>query len=113
MKAVVLLSAGIHPRSGAPMPVPAELQAIALAHRLGCEVTGLHAGPGSATVADCLGYGLSRIIHLQIAGDDDPLAALTVEIAQQSPDFVLAGVARAALIPACCHIGLLTLAECR
>jgi len=91
MKAVVLLSAGIHPRSGAPMPVPAELQAIALAHRLGCDIIGLHAGPNGAAVADCLGHGLTRIIHLQIAQNDDPLACLTAEIAQQSPDFVLAG----------------------
>jgi electron transfer flavoprotein beta subunit len=90
MKAIVLLSAGIHPRSGAPMPVPVELQAIALAHRFGCHVTGLHAGPSSAVVADCLGHGLARIIHLRIAADDDPLAALRAEIADQAPDLVLA-----------------------
>jgi electron transfer flavoprotein beta subunit len=91
MKAIVLLSVGTHPLSGAPMPVPTELQAIALAQRLGCGVIGLHAGPSSATVADCLGHGLSRIICLQIADTDDPLAALTAEIAQQRPDLVLAG----------------------
>lgn len=91
MKAIVLLSAGIHPRSGVPMPVPVELQAIALAHRLGSDVIGLHAGPGSAAVADCLGHGLSRIIHLQIAENDDPLSCLTAEIALQNPNIVLAG----------------------
>jgi electron transfer flavoprotein beta subunit len=91
MKAIILLSAGIHPRSGASMPVPAELQAIALAHRLGCNVTGLHAGPSGANVADCLGHGLARIIHLQIAENDDPLASLVAEITLQKPDIVLAG----------------------
>jgi len=91
VKAIVLLSAGIHPRSGAPMPVPVELQAIAMAQRFGCDIIGLHAGPSSATVADCLGHGLSRIIHLQIGQTDDPLAALTAEIAEHNPDFVLAG----------------------
>jgi len=91
MKAIVLLSAGIHPHSGAPMPVPAELQAITLAQHLGCEVTGLHAGPDSAKVADCLGHGLSRIFHLQIGASDDPLAALVAEITAQMPDMVLAG----------------------
>lgn len=90
MRVIVLLSAGIHPQSGAPMPVPAELQAIALAHRLGCDVIGLHAGPDSAAVADCLGHGLDRIICLRITENDSPLAALEAEIAARKPDLVLA-----------------------
>jgi electron transfer flavoprotein beta subunit len=90
MKAIVLLSAGIHPHTAAPMPVRAELQAIAMAHRFGCDVTGLHAGPSSGAVADCLGHGLSRITCLQITGND-PLAALTAEITEQNADIVLAG----------------------
>jgi electron transfer flavoprotein beta subunit len=91
MKAIILLSAGIHPRSGAAMPVPAELQAIALARRLGCEVTGLHAGHASGAVADCLGHGLEHIIWLNIGTADDPLAAISAELALQKPDLVLAG----------------------
>jgi electron transfer flavoprotein beta subunit len=91
MKAIILLSAGIHPRSGASMPVPVELQAIAMAQCFGYDIIGLHAGPNSAAVADCLGHGLSRIIHLQIAEIDDPLAALAVEIGEQNPELVLAG----------------------
>ncbi len=91
MKAIVLLSAGIHPRSGAPMPVAAELQAIALARRLGYEVSGLHAGPASGAVADCLGHGLEHITWLNIDAADDPLAAISAELALRKPDLVLAG----------------------
>jgi electron transfer flavoprotein beta subunit len=91
MKAVVLLSCGVHPRSGAAMPVPVELQAIALARRLGCEVVGIHAGQGGPAIEDCLGHGLDRIIRLKIGVGDDPLAAVCAEIAVQNPDLVLAG----------------------
>jgi len=91
MKAIVLLSAGIHPRSGAPMPVAAELQAIALARRLGYEVIGLHAGPAGGAVANCLGHGLEHITWLNISAADDPLAAISAELTLQKPDLVLAG----------------------
>jgi electron transfer flavoprotein beta subunit len=91
MKAVVLLSAGIHPRSGAAMPVPVELQAIALARRLGCDVVGIHAGQGGPAVEDCLAHGLDQIILLRIREGNDPLAAITAEIAAQKPDLILAG----------------------
>jgi electron transfer flavoprotein beta subunit len=81
----------MHPRSGAPMPVPVELQAIALARRLGCEVLGVHAEHGGPAIDDCLGHGLGQIVFLHIAVGDDPLAALTAEVAAQKPDLVLAG----------------------
>jgi electron transfer flavoprotein beta subunit len=73
------------------MPVPVELQAIALALRLGCELVGIHAGQRSPAIEDCLGQGLEEIILLRIGPDDDPLAAITAEIAAQKPDLVLAG----------------------
>jgi len=91
MKAVVLLSCGVHPRSGAAMPVPVELQAIALARRLGCEVVGIHAGQGGAEIEDCLGHGLDQIILLSIDRSDDALAAVAAEIKVQQPHLVLAG----------------------
>jgi electron transfer flavoprotein beta subunit len=91
MKAIVLLSCGVHQRSGAAMPVLVELQAIALARRLGCEVVGLHAGRGGPAIEDCLGHGLDRIFRLRIGEGDDALAALSSEIAEQKPDLVLAG----------------------
>lgn len=91
MKAVALLSAGVHPRSGAAMPVPVELQAIALARRLGCEVAGVHAGQGGPAIVDCFGHGLGEIVSLRIGDGDDPLAAIAGEIAVQKPDLVLAG----------------------
>ncbi|HEX7390554.1 MAG TPA: electron transfer flavoprotein subunit beta [Acidiphilium sp.] len=89
MKAVVLLSAGLHPNAGTPMPVRAELQAIALARGLGCEITGLHAGAKNPAIADCLGHGLASITVLAIGAEDDPVAALAAEITAQKPDLVL------------------------
>lgn len=91
MKAVVLLSAGRHPNSGAPMPVRAELQAIGLARRLGCTVVGLHAGSADKAVADALGHGLGGITVLAIGPEDDPVPALAAEIAAIAPDLILAG----------------------
>ena len=91
MKAAVLLSAGRHPNSGAPMPVRAELQAIALARGLGCDIVGLHAGSVDRTVADALGHGLAAIIMLAIGPEDDPVPALAAEIAANAPDLILAG----------------------
>ena len=91
MKAVILLSAGRHPNSGAPMPVRTELQAIALARRLGCTVAGLHAGSADKAIADCLGHGLATITVLAIGPDDDPIPALAAEIATIAPDLILAG----------------------
>lgn len=91
MKAVVLLSAGRHARSGAPMPVPAELKAIGLARGMGGEVTGLHAGARDSAVTDALGHGLGTITVLTIGADDDPLPALAAEIAALQPDLVLCG----------------------
>jgi electron transfer flavoprotein beta subunit len=73
------------------MPVPVELQAIALARRLGCEVVGIHAGQPGPAIEDCLGHGLDKIVLLRIGHGDDPLAAVAAEVAEQKPDLVLAG----------------------
>jgi len=73
------------------MPVPVELQAIAMARRLGCGVVGMHAGPGGPAIEDCLAHGLTEILMLRIDAGNDPLAAVSAEIAAQKPDLVLAG----------------------
>ncbi|WP_445680752.1 electron transfer flavoprotein subunit beta [Radicibacter daui] len=91
MKAVVLLSAGLHPVSARPAPVPVEMQAIALARTLGAAAAGLHAGPGGPGVADALGHGLARIGHLPLARGADPLEALVNHLAAHPPELVLAG----------------------
>lgn len=92
MKILILLSAGRHPSSGAPRPVPVELQAIMLALSLpDATATGLHAGPDDAAIADAFGHGLNAITILDIDEHDDPLPALRAEIALQKPDLILAG----------------------
>jgi electron transfer flavoprotein beta subunit len=91
MKVVVLLSAGLHPVSARPAPVPAEMQAIGLASGLADDVSGLHAGPGGPGVADALGHGLARIAHLPLPHGADPLAALAAQLAANPPGLVLAG----------------------
>ncbi len=90
-RAIVLLSAGHHPISAHPCPVPVELQAIALARGLGAaSITGLHAGGASQAVQDCFGHGLQQLEILQ-QPDGDPLAALAAAITNAAPDLVLAG----------------------
>jgi electron transfer flavoprotein beta subunit len=98
MRIVVLLSAGLHPVSGRPCPVPVELQAIGLAQALlrneprrpGAGVVGLHAGEATPSVLDCFGHGLSTIEVLEQA-NGDPGAALVAAIRRATPDLVLAG----------------------
>jgi electron transfer flavoprotein beta subunit len=98
VKIVVLLSAGLHPMSGRPCPVPVELQAISLAQGLlrnqigshGGSVVGLHAGEATPSVLDCFGHGLSTIEVLKQA-NGDPGAALNAAIRRIAPDLVLAG----------------------
>ncbi|MCK0198349.1 electron transfer flavoprotein subunit beta [Ancylobacter sp. 6x-1] len=92
MKVTVLLSAGLHPVSGRPCPAAVELQAIRLAHTLGTpELTGLHAGPAADAVRDALGQGLPRLLWLETAVEDDPLAGLVAALATDRPDLILAG----------------------
>ncbi|MCS0503927.1 electron transfer flavoprotein subunit beta [Ancylobacter mangrovi] len=91
MNVAVLLSAGRHPVSGQPCPVPVEMQAIGLGHALGAEMTGLHAGPASETIADALGHGLARLVHLKIGEADDPLASLVAALGAEKPALILAG----------------------
>lgn len=92
MKIVVLLSAGRHPHSGAPRPVPVEMQAIALAHSLrGANIIGLHAGAADEAIGDSLGHGLRTITLLRVDPEADQCAALTAEIRTMAPDLVLAG----------------------
>ena len=95
MKILVLLSAGRHGASGAPRPVPVELQAIALGRALASEqsgsMIGLHAGRVDPSIADALGHGLDAITILRIGAEDDPLPALVAEITARAPDLVLAG----------------------
>ncbi|MGA0563316.1 electron transfer flavoprotein subunit beta [Ancylobacter sp. VNQ12] len=91
MKIAVLLSAGRHPVSGKPAPVPVELQAIRLAASLGAEVTGLHAGPDAAPLTDTLGYGLPRLVHYRLDAGDDPMASLAAALREGAYDLILAG----------------------
>ncbi|KTS25626.1 electron transfer flavoprotein subunit beta [Methylobacterium indicum] len=93
MRIAVLLSAGRHPVSGAPVLPRLEAQAIRLAVGLGAagEVVGLHAGPEAAAVADGLGQGLTRIEHLPVPAEADPVPALAARLAVLQPDLILAG----------------------
>lgn len=91
MRIAVLLSAGRHAVSGRPSPVPVELQAIRLAVDLGAEVTGLHAGPDAAPLADALGHGLPRLVHWQLNETDDPAPSLIEALREGAFDLVLAG----------------------
>ncbi|CAO4178152.1 electron transfer flavoprotein subunit beta [Methylorubrum extorquens] len=90
MRIVVLLSAGLHPVSGAPVLPRVEAQAIRMAAGLG-ETFGLHAGPDAAALAEALGQGLPRIEHIRIAAGDDPVPALAARLAELAPDLILAG----------------------
>jgi electron transfer flavoprotein beta subunit len=90
VKLTVLLSAGRHPVSDRPCPVPVEAQAIGLARRLG-ETVGLHAGSDPALIRDYLGFGLGRITHLKLPPGSDPEASLLAALKGNPPDLVLAG----------------------
>lgn len=92
MNIVILLSAGRHPRSGAPRPVPVELQAVALACALpDATISGLHAGTADDAVRDALAHGLSRVTILRIDPLIDPLPALVAALTTTPPDLILAG----------------------
>ncbi|APX85747.1 electron transfer flavoprotein subunit beta [Methylorubrum extorquens] len=93
MRIAVLLSAGLHPVSGAPVLPRLEAQAIRMAAGLGAgsETFGLHAGPDAAALAEALGQGLPRIEHIRIAAGDDPVPALAARLAELSPDLILVG----------------------
>ncbi|AWI90457.1 electron transfer flavoprotein subunit beta [Methylobacterium sp. DM1] len=94
MKIAVLLSAGQHPVSGAPVLPRVEAQAIRIAAGLGDvggEVVGLHAGPDTRAVAEALGQGLPRIEHIPVPAGDDPVPALAARLAALAPDLILAG----------------------
>ena len=90
MRIAVLLSAGRHPVSGAPVLPRLEAQAIRLAAGLG-DAVGLHAGPEAAAVADALGQGLARIEHLALDAAADPVPALAARLGAAAPDLILAG----------------------
>jgi electron transfer flavoprotein beta subunit len=91
MNIIVLLSAGLHPVSGRPCPVPVELQAIGLAKGVPqASVIGLHAGSATRAVLDCFGHGVGEIDILEHEAGD-PAAALAAAISQAAPDLVLAG----------------------
>jgi electron transfer flavoprotein beta subunit len=90
MRIAVLLSAGLHPVSGASVLPRVEAQAIRMAAGLG-EAFGLHAGPDAAALAEALGQGLPRIEHIRIAAGDDPVPALAARLAEIAPDLILAG----------------------
>ncbi|MBU6357073.1 MAG: electron transfer flavoprotein subunit beta [Rhodospirillales bacterium] len=94
MRIVVLLSAGRHPATGAPCPVPAELQAIALARQIagaGGAVEGLHAGGRDEAVLDALGHGIDGLTLVAAGAADDPLGALVAALEGRMPDLILAG----------------------
>ncbi|HEY0292230.1 MAG TPA: electron transfer flavoprotein subunit beta [Hansschlegelia sp.] len=90
MKIVVLLSAGAHPVSSAPVLPRLEAQAMRIALALG-ETTGLHAGPSAAPAADALGHGLGLLTHLATREGADPIPALVAALKAETPDLVLAG----------------------
>ncbi|SFK93011.1 electron transfer flavoprotein subunit beta [Methylorubrum salsuginis] len=90
MTIVVLLSAGRHPVSGAPVLPRMEAQAIRIAASLG-EAVGLHAGPDAEAVREALGLGLTRIEHIALPEGLDPVPALSARLAALAPDLVLAG----------------------
>jgi electron transfer flavoprotein beta subunit len=91
MKIAVLLSLGQHPVSGRACAAKGDAQAIALAHSLGGEVMGLHAGPGDAAIGDYLGHGLTSLTVLEQPAGADPVPALASALEQQRPDLILAG----------------------
>ena len=91
MRVVVLLSAGLHPVSGQPAPVPVEAQAVRLALALGADVTGLHAGAEEVPVRDHLGRGLPEIALVPLRDGGDPLPVLAEALRATAPDLVLAG----------------------
>ncbi|RJF88965.1 electron transfer flavoprotein subunit beta [Oleomonas cavernae] len=91
MKIAVLLSLGHHPVSGRACAARGDAQAIALAHSLGGEVMGLHAGPGDAAIGDYLGHGLTRLTVLEQPAGADPVPALAKALAELRPDLILAG----------------------
>lgn len=90
MRIAVLLSAGRHPVSGAPVLPRMEAQAIRLAAGLG-EAVGLHAGPDADAVREALGLGLARIEHIAASEGADPVPTLAARLAAMAPDLVLAG----------------------
>ena len=90
MRAVVLLSAGLHAVSGRPAPVPVEAQAVRLALALGADVTGLHAGTDEAPIQDHLGRGLQEVVLVSFDGGE-PLPVLAETLREAAPDVVLAG----------------------
>ena len=91
MRIAVLLSAGLHPVSGRPCPVPVELQAVRLAVDLGGEIDGLHSGPDAAILRDALGHGLPRLDHIALPEGSDPLPSLAAKLREIGPTLILAG----------------------
>ncbi|MFD2236930.1 electron transfer flavoprotein subunit beta [Aureimonas populi] len=91
MRIAILLSASRHPVSGRPVLAATEARAIGLALRLGGEVAGFHAGPGSEAARLALGHGLPRLVHLRLGGQEDPLPALHEALAAFSPRLILCG----------------------
>lgn len=90
MDIAILLSAGRHPVSNAPVVPRLEAQAIRLAEGLGT-VRGLHAGADDRPARDALGHGLAQLDHLRLAPGVDPVAALAAHLAGTRPDLILAG----------------------
>lgn len=90
MDIVLLLSAGRHPVSNAPVLPRLEAQMIRLVEGLG-ETRGLHAGPDAMPVREALGHGLARLDHLRIAEGADPVETLVAHLADTPPALILAG----------------------
>lgn len=90
MRAVVLLSAGLHPVSGAPVAPRVEAQATRLGAGLG-DAVGLHVGPDTDAAAEALGRGLGIIEHLLLPAAVDPAPALVAALREMAPDVILAG----------------------
>jgi electron transfer flavoprotein beta subunit len=89
MKALVLLSQGLHPVSGKACLPRVEAQAVRLAAALAADAGGLHAGPSAEIVREALGRGLTHLNHLK--QDADPVPALVAALGDLKPDVVFAG----------------------
>jgi len=89
MRALVLLSQGLHPVSGKSCLPRAEAQAARLAAMLDADASGLHAGPSSESVREALGRGLTHLTHLKL--DGDPVPPIVAALRDLKPDVVLAG----------------------
>jgi electron transfer flavoprotein beta subunit len=88
---VVLLSIGQNPVSGRSRRAERDARALSMALGTGKPVIGLHAGTPHDALHEYLGMGLSQLINLNVAGDEDPIPAIASVLSRMKPGLVLAG----------------------